>query len=204
MPITLLDGILIAITLFSGVLAMVRGFSREILSVASWVAAAAAGFYFHKQAAPLVQPYVSNELLAKAAAGGAIFLITLIIVTLITMKIADLIIDSSIGALDRTLGFLFGAARGVLLVVVAMLFFNWLAPANNQPGWIANAKSKPLIDSLGQQLVGLLPEDPEAAIEKIKSGVEGSQSGTEEEAPADADTQKPADGAAKPAAGGNG
>ena len=42
MPITLLDGILLAITLFSGVLAMVRGFSREVLSVASWAIAAAA------------------------------------------------------------------------------------------------------------------------------------------------------------------
>ena len=45
------------------------------------------------------------------------------------MRIADFIIDSRIGALDRTLGFLFGAARGILLVVVAMLFFNWLVPA---------------------------------------------------------------------------
>ena len=150
MPIPLLDGILLGITLVSGVLAMVRGFSREVLSVASWIAAAAAAFMFYKQATPLVQPYVDNAMLAQAGAAGGIFLITLIIVTIITMKIADFIIDSSVGALDRTLGFVFGAARGILLVVVAMLFFNWLAGAN-QPGWVANAKSKPLLDSLGQQ-----------------------------------------------------
>lgn len=201
MPITLLDGILLGITLVSGVLAMVRGFSREVLSVASWIAAAAAAFMFYKQATPLVQPYLDNEVLAQAAAAGGIFLITLIIVTLITMKIADFIIDSSIGALDRTLGFVFGAARGVLLVVVAMLFFNWLAQ-NNQPTWVTNAKSKPLLDSLGAQLVALLPEDPEAAIEKIKSGAtEGTEQGTE--APADGEP-KPADGEAKPATGNNG
>lgn len=201
MPITLLDGILLGITLVSGVLAMVRGFSREVLSVASWVAAAAAAFMFYKQATPLVQPYLDNEVLAQAAAAGGIFLITLIIVTIITMKIADFIIDSSIGALDRTLGFVFGAARGILLVVVAMLFFNWLAQ-NNQPTWVTNAKSKPLLDSLGAQLVALLPEDPEAAIEKIKSGAtEGSEQGTD--APADGEP-KPADGETKPAAGNNG
>lgn len=203
MPITLLDGILLAITLFSGVLAMVRGFSREVLSVASWVAAAAAAFLFYKQAVPYVQPYVDNELLAQAAAAGAIFLVTLIVVTIITMKIADFIIDSSVGALDRTLGFVFGAARGVLLVVVAMLFFNWLAQSN-QPSWVANAKSKPMLDSLGQQLVNLLPEDPEAALEKLKSGTEGGTEQTEEEAPTEADPAKPADGATKPAAGTNG
>ncbi len=90
----------------------------------------------------MFSPYVNNELLAQAAAAGTIFLVTLVVATIITMKIADFIIDSSVGALDRTLGFVFGAARGVLLVVVAMLFFNWLAQ-NNQPEWVANAKSKP-------------------------------------------------------------
>ncbi len=200
MPITLLDGILLAITLFSAVLAMVRGFSREVLSVASWVAAAVAAYLFYRQLVPFVQPYVSNELLAQAAAAGVIFLVTLIIVTIITMKIADFIIDSSVGALDRTLGFVFGAARGVLLVVVAMLFFNWLAQSN-QPPWVANAKSKPLLDSLGQQLVNLLPEDPEATLEKIKAGAQGVTDQAEDEAtPTEADPAKPAEAdPAKPA-----
>jgi membrane protein required for colicin V production len=200
MPITLLDGILLGITLVSGVLAMVRGFSREVLSVASWAAAAFAAFTFYKAAVPLVQPYVDNETLAQAAAAGAIFLVTLIIVSIITMKIADFIIDSRIGALDRTLGFLFGAARGVLLVVVAMLFFNWLAQ-NNQPAWVANAKSKPILDSLGQRLVAILPEDPEATLEKIRSG-SGDTTEPEAGAPADGEA-KPVD-PEKPAAGTNG
>ncbi|MGB8817079.1 MAG: CvpA family protein [Rhizobiaceae bacterium] len=203
MPITLLDGILLAITLFSGVLAMVRGFSREVLSVASWLVAAATAFYFYKQAVPFVQPYVDNQLLAQAAAAGAIFLVTLVIATVITMKIADFIIDSSVGALDRTLGFVFGAARGVLLVVVAMLFFNWLAQ-NNQPTWITNAKSKPLLDSLGQQLVSLLPEDPEAMIEKVKTGAGGALDQTDNEGAVEPEQPKPAADPAKPAAGTNG
>ncbi len=71
-----------------------------------------------------------------AASAAVIFIIALIVVTLITMRIADFIIDSRIGALDRTLGFLFGAARGILLVVVAMLFFNWLV-GRQQPEWVA-------------------------------------------------------------------
>ena len=166
MPITLLDVILIGITLFSAILAMVRGFSREVLSVVSWAAAAAAAYFFYPQVVPYVQPYISGKNVAEIAAAGVVFLITLIVVSIITMKIADFIIDSRIGPLDRTLGFLFGAARGVLLVVVGMLFFNWLA-ANNQPTWIAQAKSKPILDSLGAELLSYLPEDPDI-IEKIK------------------------------------
>ena len=114
MPITILDGILIGVTLFSAVLAMVRGFSREVLSVASWVAAAAAAYYFY----PLLVPYVieytpgKGEQLAMAVSAGIIFLVALIVVSVLTMRIADFVIDSRIGALDRTLGFVFGAITG--------------------------------------------------------------------------------------------
>src|SRR5690606_34272440 len=156
MPITMLDGILLGITLVSAVLAMVRGFSREVLSLVSCAAAAAAAVLFYKPVLPFLKPYISNETIAMIAAMAAVFLVVLIVVSLITMKIADFIIDSRIGALDRTLGFLFGAARGVLIVVVSMLFFNWLVPTN-QPAWVSNAKSKPMLDTFGEQLVELLP-----------------------------------------------
>lgn len=170
MPITLLDGILIAITLFSAIVAMVRGFSREVLSVASWVAAGAAAFFFYPSVTPLIKPYIDSDTIAQVAAAGIVFLVTLIVVSLITMRIADFIIDSRIGPLDRTLGFLFGAARGILLVVVGVLFFNWLVAAN-QPPWIAEAKSKPLLDSLGQSLINMLPDNPDTSIiDRLKPG----------------------------------
>jgi membrane protein required for colicin V production len=165
MPITLLDGVLVGFTLVSAMLAMVRGFSREILSIASWAAAAAAAFFFYPYVLPYVQPYIDNDKIAMAASAGVVFLVALIVVTLITMRIADFIIDSRVGALDRTLGFLYGAARGILVVAVALLFFNWLAGAK-APAWIANAKSKPLLESIGAKLESLLPEDPENAILK--------------------------------------
>ena len=164
MPITLLDGILLAVALISGLLAMVRGFSREVLSIVSWVVAAIAAFTFYEALTPFVQNYVENATLAPLIAAAAIFLVTLVVVTFITMRIADAIIDSRIGPLDRTLGFLFGLARGALLMVVALLFFGWLVPADRTPEWVADAKSKPLLDNLGQSLVNALPEDPEGLI----------------------------------------
>jgi membrane protein required for colicin V production len=165
MPITLLDGILVGFTLVSAMLAMVRGFSREVLSVVSWAAAAAAAFFFYKPVLPYVQPYVDNDKIAMAAAAGIVFIVALIVVSVITMKLADWIIDSRIGALDRTLGFLYGAARGILVVAVALLFFNWLAGAK-APAWVADAKSRPLLESIGAKLESLLPEDPENTILK--------------------------------------
>ena len=163
MPITLLDGILIGFTLVSAMLAMVRGFSREVLSIASWVGAAVAAYYLHPIVLPYVTPYVDNAQLALAIAAAAVFFAALIVITVITMKIADFIIDSRVGALDRTLGFLYGAARGVLVVAVGLMFFNWLV-GSNPPAWITEAKSRPLLEEIGARLQALLPDDPENSI----------------------------------------
>ncbi len=169
MSITIFDGILLAIMLFSGLLAMVRGFSREVLSVGSWIAAAAAAFYFYPKISPMVAKYTASisdsSTVADIAAAAIIFLITLIVVSLLTMKIADVIVDSRVGALDRSLGFAFGAARGLLLVVVPLMFYNWLVPdVSKQPGWISSAKSKPMLESIGESIVQMLPDDPEKSI----------------------------------------
>ena len=174
MPITLLDGVLVGFTLVSAMLAMVRGFSREILSIASWVAAAAAAFFFYPQVLPYVEPYIDNEKIAMAAAAGVVFVVALIVVTLITMRIADFIIDSRVGALDRTLGFLYGAARGILVVAVGLLFFDWLVGAN-PPDWITQAKSRPFLEQIGTRLQSLLPDDPENSI--LKKLVPGGEDG---------------------------
>lgn len=163
MPITLLDGVLVGFTLVSAILAMVRGFSREILSIASWVLAAIAAYLLHPSVVPYLAPYIDNPQLVRIAAAAAVFVVVLILVTIVTMRVADAIIDSRIGALDRTLGFLYGAGRGILVVAVGLLFFSWLVPAN-QPNWIAQAKSRPLLGSIGRWLEAKLPANPEDTI----------------------------------------
>jgi membrane protein required for colicin V production len=178
MPITLFDGIVLAVVLFSAILALVRGFSREVLSIASWGGAVAAGYFLYQPVLPYVRPYVSDEKLAVIGAALAVGIIALIIISLITSKIADFIIDSRIGALDRTLGFLFGAARGLLLLVVALAFWNWLVDARIQPTWVSQAKSKPFLDGLVVKLVAVLPENIEPQIRARILGL-GNEGGTQ-------------------------
>lgn len=160
MPITLLDGILVGFTLVSAVLAMVRGFSREVLSVVSWVAAAVAAYFFYPILLPYLQPYIDNATLALAVSAAIVFFIALIVVTVITMKVADFIVDSRVGALDRTLGFIYGAARGILVVAVALIFLEWLLGAN-PPDWVSQAKSRPLLESVGHWVESFIPDDPD-------------------------------------------
>jgi membrane protein required for colicin V production len=166
MPITLLDVMLLVIMLISALLAMVRGFMREVLSIASWAAAVIVTVLGFPKLLPVVQTYVSNDIVAKAIAIGGIFLGTLLIVSIVTIKISDMILDSRIGALDRTLGFLFGLARGLVIMVVGFLFFVWLVPDRSQPDWVKNAKSRVVLQGTGQWLMSMLPEDPENTILK--------------------------------------
>src|SRR4028119_1452187 len=118
MPFPILDLVVLGVVLISALLAAVRGFTREVLAIVAWVVAAAAAWYLHPMALPLVQQYVSNGTVALAATIGGIFVVTLIVVSIITVQISDLILDSRIGALDRTLGLAFGAARGFLICVI--------------------------------------------------------------------------------------
>ena len=166
MPITILDLVLLAVMLISGLLAMIRGFMREILSIASWGIAALVTLYSFQKLLPTAKTYFNNDTVATAAVIGSVFIGTLIVVSIVTTRISDMILDSRIGALDRTLGFLFGLARGLLIMVVAFLFFAWLVPEKQQPDWVRGAKSRVVLQGTGDWLLSLLPDDPENTILK--------------------------------------
>jgi membrane protein required for colicin V production len=142
---------------------------------------------------PLAQQYVStNKNIALGVAAGGIFLLTLLVAYFVTAKLSDMILDSRIGALDRTLGFVFGAGRGLLLAVVAFLFFNWLVTDRQQPNWVKEAKLRPLLEQTGSALLALLPEDPEKLLrDRLQRRQDGD---TPRDAPPGQEPQRRSDG----------
>src|SRR5215469_11812636 len=192
MPITLLDIGLIAVMLISGLLAMIRGFMREVMSIMAWVLAAIATLYAYGKLVPAATAYFNSELIAKAAVIGGVFLLTLLLASVVTVRVSDMVLDSRVGALDRTLGFLFGLGRGLLIVVVGFLFFAWLVPDRSQPEWVRGAKSKVVLQGTGQWLISMLPDDPENTIlKKLKRPKGGGDEQQEQDAPADQRTDVP-------------
>ncbi|MBU6457715.1 MAG: CvpA family protein [Bradyrhizobium sp.] len=190
MPITILDLVLIGVMLISGLLAMVRGFMREILSIAAWGTAALATLYAYGKLLPTAKAYFNvSDTVASVIVVAGVFIGTLIVVSIITVRISDMILDSRIGALDRTLGFLFGLARGLLIVVVAFMFFNWLVPDRQRPDWVTGAKSRVVLQGTGDWLLSLLPDDPENTILKRfkKNKPDDEQTDTDPAAPATGD-----------------
>jgi membrane protein required for colicin V production len=176
--ISYLDAALVAVVAISGLVAMYRGFTREVLSILSWVAAAVAAFYviFYQQgfaeelAKQLANPPQQVHLIiARIIIGSAIFLVVLIIVHLITSHISDTVLDSRIGPIDRILGLGFGVVRGFILVVIPYMFAVSFVCKDGatraiaqgcQPGelpvWIEDARSKNMIKSTGSTLFGVL------------------------------------------------
>ena len=152
-----LDAALIAIVGISGIVAMYRGLTREVLSILSWVAAAGACVFFvlkyKEEARGIANQFHAPVLVAQVAIGGIIFLIVLIIVHLITARISDTVLDSRVGAIDRILGLLFGLARGFVLVVIPFMFYeSFVDKPEQQYPWVRDAMSRPWIKSTGDSL----------------------------------------------------
>ena len=165
-PLSYLDILLIAIALISGVLAMYRGFAREMLSIVSWLAAAAAALYVVLAQKPIAVD-VAKQIgapvqVAQIGIGVVIFLIVLIVVHLVTSRLSDAILDSRVGMIDRVLGLLFGVARGFVLVVIPYMMYEVGFPdPAQQPAFVRQSQSLPYIRSTGialrDTLVRMIP-----------------------------------------------
>lgn len=180
MPITWLDILLLAVMLVSGVLAMIRGFMREVLSITAWVLAAVATVLLYERLLPFAEANLGSGVISKVVVIVGVFLLTLIIASIITARISDMILDSRIGALDRTLGFIFGLARGLLIVVVAFYLFTWFVPTNKLPEGVRDAKSREALQATGRWLQSLLPQDMDSIISNLVGNVLKRQPGREE------------------------
>ena len=183
LPFSVLDLVVLGVVLISALLAAVRGFTREVLAIVAWVTAAAAAWFLHPLLLPHLRPYIPNDSVRLAVAIGGVFILTLIVVSIITVKISDLILDSRIGALDRTLGFVFGAARGLLLCVIGWVFLAWLVQGR-MPEWATTAKTRPMLENTGNALIAMLPDNPEGLLKQIRRP---RQEGDPAEPPAEPD-----------------
>ena len=183
LPVNVTDLVVIAVLVISGLLAFARGFIREVLSIGGWVGAAAAPIYGFPLAKPFLRNYISTELLADLITGVAIFVVTLGVLAALSHMLSRNVRDSSLGAVDRSLGLLFGLVRGAVLVCVAWLLFAFLTAPDDRPDWITEARTLPLVTAGADALVRLLPD---GALERGAGMVDAAGRQVEEKAAAEA------------------
>ena len=132
---TIVDGGVAIAIVMSALLAYSRGFVREVTSIAGWIAAAFIAFVFADTAQPLVRqiPYLGDVLgdsceLLIVASFAIVFALSLLLVSLFTPLFSDIVQRSIFGGFDQMLGFLFGVARGVVLVAVGFFIYFTVMP----------------------------------------------------------------------------
>jgi membrane protein required for colicin V production len=152
------DLAVLGVIALSGIFAFARGFVREALSIIAWVGAALITLYGFNHVYAIVVRFVTTPLLADLAAGAGLFVVSLIVLTILTGYLARFVHSSALSPIDRTLGLIFGLARGAFLVSLAYLMLDISLPQNDRPGWIKQAKSEPFLAQGAELLRSALPE----------------------------------------------
>ncbi len=157
MPINLTDiGVLMTV-LISGFLAFFRGFIKEILSIAAWITAFFAGLYGYHLFVPYIEQLIPDPGITPWISGILLGLITVIFLSLISHYAAKALKLEGLGAVDRSLGFIYGIARGIIVISICFLMLQWGISDSDYPNWLKNAKSLPLIQTSASLILRVLP-----------------------------------------------
>lgn len=162
---TIIDGVVAAIIVLSAILAYSRGFVREAMAIVGWIAAAVLAFMFAPTVQPLMQelPVVGEFIgesceLSIIGSFAAVFAVALIVASLFTPLFSSVVQRSVLGGLDQGLGFLFGVARGVILVAVALLVYDRAAAANAVP-MVDDSRSAKVFAAFQDKINQAVPSD---------------------------------------------
>ena len=158
------DVAVVVVVAFSGMLGLVRGMVREVFGLAAWIAAAVAAIYFFPQVQGIARRAIDNPDVADPVAFGAIFLIVLIVLSLIARILGGAVRKSALGGLDRTLGLVYGLARGAAIVVAVYLVAGAVEPVDRWPNQVLEARTLPSIYLGAAWVVQRLPDDYRPAL----------------------------------------
>lgn len=141
---TLTDGIVAVVLLISAGMAFIRGFVHEVLSIGAWIGAAVVCLYGFDYAQPWFMSQIGVAWAANLAAGAALFLVSLLVLSILTKAVANQVKKSALNSVDSSLGFVFGLLRGALILSAAYyIAVSWIFDTNDLPHWIADAKTRP-------------------------------------------------------------
>jgi membrane protein required for colicin V production len=162
---TLVDAVVAAVIVLSAILAYSRGLVREAMAILGWIGAAVLAYMFAPQVEPLVKelPVVGEFLgdsceLSMIAAFAGVFALCLVVISLFTPLFSSAVQRSVLGGLDQALGFLFGVARGIILVAVAFLVYDRAVAADSVPV-VDNSRSAKVFASFQSDLDESIPDD---------------------------------------------
>jgi membrane protein required for colicin V production len=158
LPLTAFDVAVLIVIALSVLISLMRGVTREALSLACWLGASAVAWYGFGYARELARQTIETDWLADAAALGVVFVVPLVAFKLVAAMLAERLPGGGFGVLDRTLGIAFGAARGALIVCAVYLGLSFTLAPEEQPEWMRNALVLPYVREGAELIQRYVPE----------------------------------------------
>ena len=153
----LVDVVVLAILALSALAGLSRGLVREVLGLAAWTGAGYVAFRYGPDLLPAAHGYIADSSFAQAATYIVAFVASLTVLSIAASVLGRLARAPGLGGLDRSLGLVFGLARGALIVVAAYIVGGFLLPADSWPLKVREARSLPFAYEAASWLVGRLP-----------------------------------------------
>ena len=162
---TVIDAVVAGVIILSAILAWSRGFVRESLAILGWIGAAILAFIFAGAMRPLIAqiPVLDRFLgdsceLAMIAGFAVVFALALVVFSIITPLFSSVVQRSALGGIDQGIGFLFGVARGILLVAIAFIVYDRVM--TSQPvAVVDNSRSAQVFERMRGQMDQQIPQD---------------------------------------------
>jgi membrane protein required for colicin V production len=166
------DLIIVILTLLSMIIGLIRGFSREILSITSWIGAILLSLHLRPFVLPLVKKYLTNSFFAEPITIFIIFFFCFAVLTKISQMISKTIKSSVIGILDRLMGLGFGVIRASVLFGASYMIYSTISPDTviHEKDFLEKSKTLPVIKTSVTLIQILLPQDLIQATQKEIEG----------------------------------
>ena len=172
---TIVDIGIIVILLVSSVISFRLGLIRVILALAGWVGAAIATVYFFPDIRPYVHQWISNKLAADITAGTAIFILTMIFLTILSQVISGFVRRSPLSFFDRTCGLLAGLLIGAIVVSSGYMFSIRILDIQPSAPFLKDARSLPLLRQGANMISSLIPEKWGILLPETKSKIQPNE-----------------------------
>ena len=154
-----LDVVFLIIVGISALVGIVRGMTKEVLSIFGWVLAAAALYFLVPIVDPIMQQYIASKMLCSIVSGIAILIVFCIVWLLTADRLAAIVRSSKLSAVDRILGFVFGAARGAIIVILIAVMITALIPEQSKEGVFAQSQYFKLANNTAEPLKTMIPDE---------------------------------------------
>jgi membrane protein required for colicin V production len=181
-----LDSVVIIIILISSIVAFLRGFVREVLTILGLVGASMSALVFGPKVSPSIEKWLTADILpenleteklwgfipfdiaASVFGYAGMFIITMILLSIVSHYVAKAVQAMGLGPVDRSMGVVFGAVRGFILVGLLYMPFHILMETKDKDEWFSTSHTFTYVEYTSEALMGFMPESWKRAPEEEK------------------------------------